>query len=306
MTATEQLTTNGRTKNFQIPERDLMHPGHLACPGCGASLAMRLALKALGERTMVVVPACCWSIIAGPYPTSAVDVPLFHTAFETAAATASGLRASLETKGINDVTVMAWAGDGGTFDIGLQALSGAAERNEDFLYVCYDNEAYMNTGIQRSGATPEGAWTTTTPQGHVKTRPKKDITRILAAHGVPYIATASVAYPDDLIGKFQKAKEIRGTKFIHLFSPCPPGWKIDSEESIEVARLAVHTKVFPLYEIVDGEQVTINVEPTGLPVDAYFKAQGRFRYMEDDALAHIQADVDKRWTRLIREAGRED
>ncbi len=305
MTPTE-TTANGRTTNFQIPEREHMHPGHLACPGCGASLAMRLALKALGERTMVVVPACCWSIIAGPYPTSAVDVPLFHTAFETAAATASGLRASLATQGQDDVTVMAWAGDGGTFDIGLQALSGAAERNEDILYVCYDNEAYMNTGIQRSGATPEGAWTTTTPAGGLKTRPKKDIVRILAAHGIPYIATASVAYPDDLIDKFQKAQKIQGTKFIHLFSPCPPGWKIDSEESIEVARLAVDTKVFPLYEIADGERVAINVEPKGLPVGAYFRAQGRFRDLGDEALEHIQADVDKRWARLSREAGRAD
>lgn len=306
MTPTDQLTTNGRTKNFQIPEREHMHPGHLACPGCGASLAMRLALKALGERTMVVVPACCWSIIAGPYPTSAVDVPLFHTAFETAAATASGLRASLAMQGQDDVTVMAWAGDGGTFDIGLQALSGAAERNEDILYVCYDNEAYMNTGIQRSGATPEGAWTTTTPQGGVKTRPKKDIVRILAAHGIPYIATANVAHPDDLVDKFQKAQGIDGTKFIHVFSPCPPGWKIDSDESIEVARLAVDTKVFPLYEIADGERVTINVEPKGLPVGAYFRAQGRFRDLGDEALEQIQAEVERRWQRLTREAGRPD
>src|SRR5574337_1622763 len=169
------MPEEGPMKNFSIPEAEYMHPGHLACSGCGASLGMKLALKALGQRTMVVLPACCWSIIAGPFPNSAVKVPLFHTAFETAAATASGLRAALDRKGQQDVTVVAWAGDGGTFDIGLQALSGAAERNEDFIYVCYDNEAYMNTGIQRSSATPRGSWTTTTPKGHLKSHPKKDI-----------------------------------------------------------------------------------------------------------------------------------
>ena len=157
----------------RIPEQELMYSGHLACPGCGASLSMRYALKALGPKTMVIIPACCWSIIAGPFPYSALGVPIYHTAFETAAAVASGLKAALDQKGKSDVTVMAWAGDGGTFDIGFQALSGAAERNDDFIYVCYDNEAYMNTGIQRSSSTPYGAWTTTTPEKHLKERPKK-------------------------------------------------------------------------------------------------------------------------------------
>jgi len=285
-------------KNFEIPETDFMYPGHLACPGCGASLGMRFALKAMGEKTMVVLPACCWSIIAGPFPYSAVQVPLFHTAFETAASTASGLRAALDMKGQREVTVMAWAGDGGTFDIGLQALSGAAERNEDFIYVCYDNEAYMNTGIQRSSATPAGAWTTTTPVGHLKERPKKNIVEILAAHHIPYIATAAVAYPDDFIGKLQKARKIKGTRFIHLLSPCPPGWKTSSDESIELARLAVQTKVFPLYEIEDGEAYTINLEPQGLPVQKYFMRQGRFRHMNQAEFGHIQRDVDRRWELL--------
>ena len=289
-------------KNFLIPEQEFMHAGHLACPGCGASLGMRHALKALGDKTMVVVPACCWSIIAGPFPYSAVQAPLFHTAFETAASVASGLRASLDMQGQDDITVLAWAGDGGTFDIGLQALSGAAERNEDFIYVCYDNEAYMNTGIQRSSATPEGAWTTTTPDGYLKTRPKKNIVEILAAHQIPYIATATVAYPDDFIRKLKKAKSIRGTRFIHLFSPCPPGWKISSDESIEVARLAVDTKVFPLYEVEDGERYTINPEPKGLPVQDYFKRQGRFRYLTEKDYEHIQAQVDHRWNVLQAKA----
>lgn len=285
-------------KNFDIPAIDYMYPGHLACPGCGASLSMRFALKALGEKTMVVLPACCWSIIAGPFPYSAVQIPLFHTAFETAASVASGLRAALDMKGQDDVTVMAWAGDGGTFDIGLQSLSGAAERNEDFIYVCYDNEAYMNTGIQRSSSTPEGAWTTTTPAGHLKTRPKKNIVEILAAHRIPYIATASVAFPDDFIRKLQKAKQIRGTRFIHLLSPCPPGWKMSSDDAIAIARLALHTKVFPLYEIEDGEKYTLNIKPKGLPVREYFTPQGRFRYLSELDYARIQRDIDHRWAIL--------
>jgi len=289
-------------KNFQIPDQEFMYAGHLACPGCGASLGMRHALKALGEKTMVVVPACCWSIIAGPFPYSTVQAPLFHTAFETAASVASGLRASLDMQGKDDITVLAWAGDGGTFDIGLQSLSGAAERNEDFIYVCYDNEAYMNTGIQRSSATPEGAWTTTTPQGYLKHRPKKNIVEIMAAHRIPYIATASVAFPDDFIRKLTKAKAINGTRFIHLLSPCPPGWKIPSDESIDISRMAVQTKVFPLYEIENGESYTINFEPIGLPVQEYFKRQGRFRYLTDADYAHIQAEVDHRWNILQAKA----
>src|SRR5512134_2947365 len=165
----------------QIPRAELLECGHLACPGCGASLAMRLVLKALGERTVVVLPACCWSIIAGPWPQSSLKVPLYHTAFETGASVASGVKAALEARGDTETTVLAWAGDGGTFDIGIQALSGAAERNEDIIYVCYDNEAYMNTGVQRSSATPWGAWTTTTPAGSPKADRKKDMMAIMAA-----------------------------------------------------------------------------------------------------------------------------
>lgn len=290
------------TKNFVLPEQDYMVSGHLACPGCGAGLGMKLALKALGPKTMIVLPACCWSIIAGPFPYSAVKVSLFHTAFETAASVASGLRASLDVRGEDDVTVLAWAGDGGTFDIGLQALSGAAERNEDFIYVCYDNEAYMNTGIQRSSSTPTGAWTTTTPQGHVKARPKKDITAILAAHRIPYVATASVAFPDDFVRKVEKAKAMRGTRFIHLLAPCPPGWKFESKASIAVARAAVQSKVFPLFEIEDGERVALSCEPDGRPAREYFESQGRFRFLTDADYEHIQAEVDRRWDALARRA----
>jgi len=261
---------------------------------------MRYALKAVGADTMLVIPACCWSIIAGPFPYSALKVPVYHTAFETAAATASGLKAALDIKGKEHVTVMAWAGDGGTFDIGFQALSGAAERNEDFIYVCYDNEAYMNTGIQRSSATPYGAWTTTTPEQHLKERPKKNMVEIMAAHQIPYIATASIAYPEDFISKMKKAKGIRGTKFIHIFSPCPPGWKIQDEQSIRISHLAVHAKIFPLLEIENGERYTLSFTPQNIPVHDYLKVQGRFRKLKDADIDLIQQEVDRNWAKLMK------
>ena len=282
-----------------VPRRELLDSGHLACPGCGASLAMRMVLKELGEKTMVVLPACCWSIIAGPYPQSSLHVPLYHTAFETAGAVASGVRAGLDARGDTETLVMAWAGDGGTFDIGLQALSGAAERNEDFLYVTYDNEAYMNTGIQRSSATPWGAWTTTTPYDNPQSTKKKDILSIIAAHRVPYAATASTAYPEDLLEKVRKAKEKRGTRFLHILSPCPPGWKTADEQTVQLGRMAVQNRVFPLVEIEDGRW-RFTLDGQGDPVEPYIRAQGRFKHLTDDDIARIQADVDARYEYLAR------
>ena len=280
---------------------ELLYPGHLACQGCGATIAMRYVLKALGKKTVVVIPACCWSIIVGLFPSSCLDVPLIHTAFETAAAAATGVRAALDIQGQEDVNVLAWAGDGGTFDIGFQALSGAAERNENILYCCYDNEAYMNTGIQRSSATPVGAWTTTTPKGGLEDRPKKDIVRIMAAHNIPYTATANVAFPDDLYQKVKKAASYKGMKFIHILSPCPTGWRIPSSESIEVARLATLTNVFPLYEVISGSKWRVTyVPPKKVPVERYLKSQARFRLMADDEMKWIQREVDESWKRLLK------
>lgn len=285
---------------FEIPEIELMKSGHVACPGCGASMAMRYALKALGPKTMVVIPACCWAIIDGPNPCSVSGVPVFHCAFETAAITATGIKAGLKRQGKDDISVLAWAGDGGTFDIGLQAISGAAERNEDIIYVCYDNEAYMNTGIQRSSATPWGAWTTTTPVKNPKERPKKDIVDILLAHHIPYVATASVAYPDDFIRKMQKAKSIRGMKFIHVLSPCPPGWKSQAEESVHISRLAVHSNIFPLYEVDDGYRYTISIQPKKVPVREYLKYQGRFKHLSEEQIDLIQLAADRKWDILMK------
>ncbi len=287
-------------KPARIPAEELMTSGHLACQGCGATQAMRFALKAMGPKTALVIPACCWSVIDGPFPHTSLRVPIFHTAFEAAASTASGLKAGLEMRGDTETVVMAWAGDGGTFDIGLQALSGAAERNEDIVYVCYDNEAYMNTGIQRSSATPVGAWTTTTPVAHYKKRPKKKIIDIMAAHSIPYIASASVAFPEDLIRKFQKAREIKGTRFLHVFAPCPTGWKIPPELSVEMARLAVTSKIFPLLEVTEQGrkwEVWKDFEPT--PLRDYIKAQGRFRHLNDEEIAWVEREVETYWQDLL-------
>ena len=281
-----------------LPLEELMSPGHLACQGCGAGIAMRVTLKALGRNSVFTFPACCWTVIDGPFPYSTLEVPLLHMAFEATAATASGIKAAMKMLGRDDVIVSGWAGDGGTFDIGIQALSGAAERNDDIFYFCYDNEAYMNTGIQRSGATPYGAWTTTTPVRHFKREPKKSIDDIVAAHRVPYQATASVAFVEDLFKKIVKAKRIRGFKFIHILAPCPPGWKSRPEDSVKLARLAVQTGVFPLYEVENGVYSQSIKSPNRKPVAEYLKLQGRFKHLTAEQVAEIQKMVDDRYAEL--------
>ena len=282
--------------------REHMCSGHVGCPGCGAALAMRFLLKALGEKTIMIIPACCWSIIAGPYPQSTLKIPVLHTAFETGGAAASGVRAAQDIKGDTETTVVTWAGDGGTFDIGFQALSGAVERNENFLYVCYDNEAYMNTGVQRSSSTPYGAWTTTTPGQHWKRLRKKNIVEALVAHRIPYAATASIAFPEDLMRKARKAKDMAGSRFLHIFSSCPTGWGMPSEMSVKIARMAVQTTIFPLYEVEDGLRYTINYTPKGYLVNEYFRLQGRFKHLTEEDLDSIQEMVDEDWNLLLRKA----
>jgi pyruvate/2-oxoacid:ferredoxin oxidoreductase beta subunit len=283
---------------------DLIHPGHVACPGCGAAIAMKLALRAMGPKTMIVIPACCWGVIAGPYPQSSLKVPILQTAFATAGAAASGLRAALDITGDSETVVMAWAGDGGTFDIGLQSLSGAVERNEDILYVCYDNEAYMNTGVQRSSSTPYGARTTTTPGSGWKRSRKKNIVEILAAHRIPYAATASIAFPEDMTRKFEKARQqTGGSRFLHVYATCPTGWAIPSEKSISIARLAVQCNMFPLYEVENGVDYTLNYQGN-VEVDAYLKAQGRFRHLNEEEIQLVQAMVDEDWDLLMQKISR--
>ncbi len=285
-------------RNLHLSDEEYLYSGHPACPGCGAALGLRIALKALGEKTIVVIPACCFAVCVGSYPFSAVKVPVMNVAFETAAISAAGVRAGLDAQGKSDVNVLAWAGDGGTFDIGLQSLSGTVERNDNIIYVCYDNEAYMNTGIQRSSATPYGAWTTTTPWPSPKQEPKKDIIGILAEHRIPYAATASIAFPEDFARKLEKAKSMPGAKFLHLWVACPTGHKSEERFSIRIARLGVETGIFPLYEVENGTRYTINREPSFRDVKEYLGLQGRFRHLTEEQIGTIRSNVKSGWRRL--------
>ena len=279
-----------------------LQPGHLACAGCGLPPALDILRQVLGHKCVFVVPACCYTIVDGAYPFSASGVPLLHCAFETAAATAAGVKAGMEASGAGEAEVVAIAGDGGTFDIGFQALSSAAERNENILYFCYDNEAYMNTGIQKSSATPLFAWTTTTPQGDPKNRPKKDLGAIMAAHRIPYFASASLSDPADLFQKLQTAKRMRGFRMIHYLCPCPTGWKAESSQMVALARKAVECRLFPLYEIFAGERLVVTANPKPVPVEKYLEMQGRFRGLTREQKEEIQKEADGNWRRLTRNA----
>jgi len=284
-----------------IPEQELMTSGHLGCPGCGATLVMRYALKALGPKMVLTVPACCWAVMSGAYPKTCVSVPFLDCAFEATGASISGLRAGLDAQGKKDVTVVGFAGDGGTADIGLQALSGALERGVDAIYIMYDNEAYMNTGIQRSGATPWGAWTTTTPvgkTGRMKREEKKDLMGIVLAHNIPYAATASIAFPEDFVKKLEAAKALHGPRFFHVLAPCPPGWKYPPEHTVRLGRMAVDSRVFPLYEVVRGRYRITRRAGRPTTVAEYLKVQGRFSHLDEAQVAEIQGRVDSRWERL--------
>jgi 2-oxoisovalerate ferredoxin oxidoreductase beta subunit len=285
-----------------IPEIELLHSGHSACPGCGPALAMRYVLKALGPRTMVSVPACCWTVIGTPFPTTALEVPLLDNPIESTGASVSGLRAAADALHLADLTIVGFAGDGGTVDIGLQSLSGMLERRTDAVYVMYDNEGYMNTGVQRSGSTPAGAATTTTPvtpHSRGKLEPKKDIMAIVAAHDPTYAATVNVAFPEDFVRKVAHAKDLRGPRFFHVLTPCPPGWHYSSEQTIEVGRLATDSLVFPLFEVEDRRYRITRKVAQPKPVETYLRAQGRFAHLTADEVAAIQADVDRRWHRLL-------
>ncbi len=283
----------------ELPKEEYFLPGNATCAGCSDSVAIRLAFKALGPRTVFVVPACCTSVVQSPFPFTAFAAPCLNIAFEAAAAAASGVVAAYEKRGIDDVTVLAWAGDGGTADIGIQALSGAAERGTNFIYVMYDNESYMNTGIQRSGSTPYGAWTTTTPTG--KRQHKKNVPLIMAAHGIPYVATACVSYPTDLIAKLRKAKDIKGTKYVQILAPCPPGWRFPTDKTIEMGRLAVRTGMWALFEIENGKfklsspSAALVDKTKRKPVEEYLNLQGRFRNLTEEDIMIIQGWIDETW-----------
>ncbi len=313
-------TSNWKFTAREIAEKpELFTSGHRACAGCGPAIALRQVMKATRGPTIVTNATGCMEVVSTIYPYTAWKVPWLHTAFENAAANASGIEAALNAmkrKGKLDkhVDVIAFAGDGGTYDIGIQALSGAVERGHDFLYVLYDNEAYMNTGIQRSGGTPFGASTTTSPAGKVipgKPQLKKPIAEIMVAHEIPYVATASIAYWQDLLMKARKSLEVEGPSFLHVFAPCPRGWRYDTSKTVEIARLGVETCIFPLWEAVNGEyslspqSKIIALKPERKkPVTEYLKMQRRFGHLFspkfEKLVDKIQKLTDKNWQKIIK------
>lgn len=296
----------------KVTTEEYLAPGHRACIGCAEVLALRLVCKALGENVIIVTATGCMEIVSSQLPWTSWRVPWIHTLFENTGAVAAGIESglkALERKGKRKpgqkTKVVAIAGDGGTCDIGLQALSGALERGHDFLYVCLDNEAYMNTGIQRSSATPYGASTTTAPAGTHSIGQvtwKKNMPLIVADHNIPYVATACPSYPFDLLDKVAKGAAVKGPAYLHVFSVCPTGWRCAPEISVEIGRLAVQTGVFPLYEIEAG-QYKLNVSPAKLkPVGDYLKLQGRFRHLSEETIQKIQDRVEKDYAKLKEKA----
>ena len=293
-----------------IEKREFFSSGHRACQGCGEVLALRHIMKALGEDTVVANATGCMEIIGTAYPNTTWEVPWIHVAFENAAAVASGVEAGLKAlrrKGRiadRDVKVVAFAGDGGTADIGMQALSGAMERGHNMIFFCLDNEAYMNTGIQRSSATPFGASTTTSPAGSAsigQKTGKKNMAEIMVAHNVPYVATACPSYPLDLMAKVQKAKAVKGPAYIHVLSVCPTGWRSQSPEVIKMGRLALESGVFPLYEVENGKyRLTVDLPEKIRPVSEYMKSQGRFRHLTPKDIETAQQIVDRELKKLLR------
>jgi len=279
---------------------ELFDCGHRACGGCGPALAARLILKGAGEKTIVVASTGCMEVFSTPYPETAWKVPWIHSVFENAAAVASGIEAALKKQGRTDEHVVCICGDGATFDIGMLCISGAFERGHDITYICYDNEAYMNTGIQRSGATPYDASTTTSPAGRESTGNsinKKDMPAILAAHGSPYVATASIAYPADLMQKVEKAVNTKGPCYIQVQCPCSTGWGFDGAKTIAMGKLAIETGLWVNFEMVNGKVVRSKKVVNRKPVEEYLRAQKRFRHLfrpevNKEEVAKIQAIAD--------------
>jgi pyruvate ferredoxin oxidoreductase beta subunit len=296
-----------------LTQREYFAPGHRACQGCAEALAVRLVCKALGRNIVIASATGCMEVISTPIPFTAWRVPWIHVAFENAAAVASGVEAGLKAmmrKGrlpYKKIVTVAMAGDGGTADIGLQALSGALERGHNMIYVCTDNEAYMNTGIQRSSSTPFGASTTTTPAGKVMQGQitwKKNMPAIAAAHNIPYVATACPSYPIDLIQKVKKAAEIEGPAYLHILSVCPTGWRSAPELSIKLGRLAAETGIFPIYEVEHGEY-KLNIDfPQLRPLKDYTRLQGRFRHLTDEMLQKIEKRVHQEYEQLKEKAAK--
>ena len=295
-----------------VAQREPFTAGHRACTGCGEALAVRLACKAIGPNVIVAMATGCMEVVSSQFPHTAWELPWIHTLFENVAATATGVEAAVKVmlrKGARndrDTKVVAMAGDGGTYDIGLQALSGAMERGHDFVYICFNNEAYMNTGIQRSSATPYGASTTTSPAGKQSIGQvtwKKNLPAIAVAHNIPYVATASPSYPFDLMEKVKRGLDTPGPAYVEVLSVCPTGWRSPTDLSIRLGRLAVETGVFPLYEVENG-QYKLSLDVGELkPIGDYMKLQGRFRHLSPDEIDGIQARVSTDYQKLKQKAG---
>ncbi len=291
------------TRITDLPSTEFVLPGNRACAGCSLGIGLRAITKALDGKMVMAVPASCLTVLGGMYPTSSVAVPWVNVAFPSTAAAASGLAAGLRATGRDDITVLAMAGDGGTADIGIQALSGAAERGEDIIYLCYDNEAYMNTGTQRSGATPQGARTTTTWTG--KGEHAKDMCRIMEAHGVGYVASTSAVFPTDVYDKVAKARGLSGTRYIHMNTPCPSGWSFEPKDTVAIGKLAVDAGLVVLYEVEDGRfrltgrSASLAKSGRRKTIAEYVAAQGRFRGIADETVAVVQRWLDERWAGFV-------
>jgi len=288
-----------QTTVLNLPEEEHVHPGNRACAGCGLGLIYRTVLKALGDNTILVVPPSCLTVLQGLYPVAATKLPCLNVTFASTAAAATGVVAALRARKKEGITVAAFAGDGGTSDIGIQALSGACERRDDFIYICYDNEAYMNTGVQRSGTTPKGVLTTTTPFTG-KAQASKNVPAIVAAHGIDYVATASAAYPLDLYDKIKKALPHKGVRYIHVHTPCPAGWGFDPRYSVKIGQLAVVSGMYDLYEIENGIKRLTGASQKLLkkdrsPVKDYLAMQVRFRSFSEEDAKYLQAETEAKW-----------
>lgn len=288
-----------KTNVLKLTSEEFVHPGNRACSGCTLSILYRIGLKALGRDCIFVVPPSCLTVMQGLFPIAATQMPVLNGTFASTAAIATGVRAAMKRRG-KSTQVVAWAGDGGTSDIGIQALSGALERNEDIIYICYDNEAYMNTGVQRSGTTPQGGLTTTTPYSGKQER-SKNIPAIVAAHNPVYVATCSASFPLDFHDKLLKAKTLKGLKYLHIQTPCPPGWGCDERMTVKIGRMAVESGLFDLYEIENGEKqlsepsLRLLDKSKQRPVRDYLELQTRFRAFSATQAANLQEMVDRKW-----------